>query len=76
VNLGRRIADRAVLAEVPEIRPGPGGRRPSEPLATDVRELLVGDRYLDAVRLVRQRTHLNLMPAVLAVNAVRDRAGP
>ena len=27
-----------------------------EPLATDVRRLLVGDRYVDAVRLVRQRT--------------------
>jgi hypothetical protein len=47
-----------------------------EPLATDVRGLLVRDRYVDAVRLVRQRTHLNLMPAVLAVNAVRDCAGP
>ncbi len=46
-----------------------------EPLATDVRGLLGSDRYVDAVRLVRQRTHLNLMPAVLAVNAVQDGAG-
>lgn len=45
-----------------------------EPLATDVRALISSDQYVDAVRLVRQRTHLNLLPAVLAVNAIRDAA--
>jgi hypothetical protein len=46
-----------------------------EPLATDVRGLLAEDEYVEAVRLVRQRTHLNLLPAALAVNAIRDAAG-
>ena len=43
-----------------------------EPLSTKVRELLATDQYVPAVRLVRQRTHLGLLPAALAVNAVRD----
>ena len=46
-----------------------------EPLASEVRDLLAVDQYVDAVRRVRQRTRLNLLPAVLAVNAVRDTAG-
>ena len=42
-----------------------------EPLAAEVRGLLAdGDRY-EAVRLVRLRTRLGLLPAVLAVDAVR-----
>jgi len=43
-----------------------------EPLRSEVRTLLAADQYVEAVRLVRQRTHLNLLPATLAVNAVRD----
>jgi hypothetical protein len=43
-----------------------------EPLAAEVQELLAADDYYEAVRRVRQRTHLNLLPAVLAVNAVRE----
>jgi hypothetical protein len=43
-----------------------------EPLASEVRTLLSADQYVEAVRRVRQRTHLGLFPAVLAVNAVRD----
>jgi hypothetical protein len=45
-----------------------------EPLDAEVRTLLAADAYVEAVRMVRQRTHLNLLPAVLAVNAVRDAA--
>jgi hypothetical protein len=45
-----------------------------EPLASEVRTLLSSDAYVEAVRRVRQRTSLNLLPAVLAVNAVRDAA--
>jgi len=45
-----------------------------EPLAGEVRALLAADDYYEAVRRVRQRTHLNLLPAVLAVNALRDAA--
>jgi hypothetical protein len=43
-----------------------------EPLASEVRALLAADRYVEAVRRVRQRTHLGLLPAVRAVDAVRD----
>jgi hypothetical protein len=43
-----------------------------EPLASEVATLLAADQYVEAVRRVRQRTHLGLLPAVLAVNAVRD----
>jgi hypothetical protein len=43
-----------------------------EPLASEVRTLVDDDQYVEAVRSVRQRTHLGLLPAVLAVNAVRD----
>ena len=45
-----------------------------EPLATEVRGLLAADDYYEAIRRVRQRTHLGLLPAALAVNAVRDAA--
>jgi hypothetical protein len=39
-----------------------------EPLAGEVRALLREDKRVEAVRLVRERTHLNLLPAVLAVD--------
>ncbi|TYP88471.1 hypothetical protein BD833_104175 [Blastococcus xanthinilyticus] len=41
-----------------------------EPLASEVRALLARGERVEAVRLVRQRTHLNLLPAVLAVDAM------
>ena len=47
-----------------------------EPLASEVRELLAADRRVEAVRRVRQRTHLGLLPAVLAVDAVADDGRP
>jgi hypothetical protein len=75
-NLGRRIRTVRFWPKSLRFDRDPVAVVLPEPLATDVRRLLVSDRYVDAVRLVRQRTHLNLMPAVLAVNAVRDRAGP
>ncbi|MDP9461015.1 MAG: hypothetical protein M3Q22_12500 [Actinomycetota bacterium] len=43
-----------------------------EPLASEVGTLLAADQYVEVVRRVRQRTHLGLLPAVLAVNAIRD----
>ncbi len=43
-----------------------------EPLAGEVRALLADGKRVEAVRLVRRRTHLNLLPAVLAVDAVTD----
>jgi hypothetical protein len=43
-----------------------------EPLAGEVRVMLADDRYVPAVKLVRDRTALNLLPAVLAVNRIRD----
>ena len=43
-----------------------------EPLAGEVRVLLTEGQYVPAVKLVRERTALNLLPAVLAVNLVRD----
>ena len=46
-----------------------------EPLASEVRALLAAGRRVEAVRRVRQRTHLGLRPAVLAVDSVRD-GGP
>ena len=42
-----------------------------EPLAGEVRALLAQGDRADAVALVRQRTHLNLRPAGLAVDALR-----
>lgn len=45
-----------------------------EPLASEVRALLASDQYVEAVRRVRERTRLNLLPAVLAVDAVRAAA--
>lgn len=41
-----------------------------EPLAGDVRTLLHDGRHVEAVALVRQRTHLDLFPAVEAVDAL------
>jgi hypothetical protein len=41
-----------------------------EPLAEEVRALLSDGGRVEAVRLVRQRTRLNLLPAVLAVDAL------
>ena len=45
-----------------------------EPRASEVRGLLAEGKRVDAVALVRQRTHLDLLPAVLAVDATRDAA--
>ncbi len=45
-----------------------------EPLATDVRELLRQHRRLDAVKLAREKTRLNLLPAVKAVDALSTEA--
>lgn len=53
-----------------------GGQRPAEelvavllpePLGSEVDQLLGADRFVEAVRLVRRRTDLNLLPATLAV---------
>jgi hypothetical protein len=41
-----------------------------EPLAAEVRALLAEGKRVDAVWLVRKRTHLDLLPALLAVDAV------
>jgi hypothetical protein len=41
-----------------------------EPLATEVRALLADGKRVDVVWLVRKRTHLNLLPAVMAVDAI------
>jgi hypothetical protein len=41
-----------------------------EPLAGEVRALVADGKHVEAVRLVRQRTHLNLVPAVRAVDAI------
>ena len=43
-----------------------------EPLASQVDHLLGDDRFVEAVRLVRRRTDLNLVPAA---RAVRHRQG-
>ena len=40
-----------------------------EPLASQVRQLVAQGKRVDAVRLVRHRTGLGLLPAVLAVDA-------
>ena len=42
-----------------------------EPLADEARALLDRGDRAGAVALVRQRTHLDLRPAVLAVDALR-----
>lgn len=47
-----------------------------EPLAGEVRALLVRDEYVAAVRLVREQTGLTLLPAVRAVNRIRDADAP
>jgi hypothetical protein len=47
-----------------------------EPLASEVRELLASGERTEAVRRVRQRTHLGLLPAALAVDAMHDGAHP
>ena len=41
-----------------------------EPLAGQVRGLLAEGRRIDAVKLTRQRTGINLLPAVRAVDAL------
>ncbi len=46
-----------------------------EPLAGEVRSLLAAGERIEAVRRVRARTHLGLLPAVLAVDALRDGDG-
>jgi hypothetical protein len=46
-----------------------------EPLATEARALLAAGDRIGAVRRVRQRTHLTLLPAVLAVDALRGDGG-
>jgi Arc/MetJ-type ribon-helix-helix transcriptional regulator len=38
-----------------------------EPLASDVDQLLADDKFVEAVKLVRRRTDLNLLPATRAV---------
>lgn len=43
-----------------------------EPLASRVRELLRQGRRVDAVKLTRERTGINLLPAVRAVDALGD----
>ena len=42
-----------------------------EPLASEARAFLAQGDRAGAVALVRQRTHLDLRPAVLAVDALR-----
>jgi acetylornithine/succinyldiaminopimelate/putrescine aminotransferase len=44
----------------------------AEPLRGEVRVMLADDQYVPAVKLVRDRTALNLLPAVVAVNRIRD----
>jgi hypothetical protein len=44
-----------------------------EPLAGQVRGLLSAGQRIEAVRLVRRRTDLNLLPAVRAVDALAPR---
>ena len=41
-------------------------------LADEVRPLLTRGERIEAVRLVRQRTGLGILPAVLAVDALQD----
>jgi len=41
-----------------------------EPLAGEVRALLIDGKRVEAVALVRRRTHLTLLPAVMAVDAI------
>lgn len=43
-----------------------------EPLASEVDQVLSDGRFVDAVRLIRQRTGLNLLPATLAVRHRRE----
>ena len=46
-----------------------------EPLASEVRALLAEGRRVEAVRLTREKTKINLLPAVRAVDAtLTDRA--
>jgi len=60
----RRSASKTVTDPVAVLLP--------EPLAGEVRVMLSDDEYVAAVKLVRDRTALNLLPAVLAVNLIRD----
>ena len=41
-----------------------------EPLASEVRALMASGSKIDAVRLVRRKTGINLIPAVRAVEAI------
>jgi hypothetical protein len=43
-----------------------------EPLAGEARALLADGKRVEAVALVRRRTHLNLLPAVMAVDALAN----
>lgn len=45
-----------------------------EPLAGEVRDLLREGKRVEAVRMTRQRTLLNLLPAVRAVDALAEAA--
>lgn len=58
-----------------------GGQRPAEELVavllpeelgSEVDQLLGAGRFVEAVRLVRRRTDLNLLPATLAVRHRQD----
>jgi hypothetical protein len=60
----RRTTEKTVHDPVAVILP--------EPLAGQVRVMLADDQYVPAVKLVRDRTALNLLPAVLSVNRIRD----
>ena len=43
-----------------------------EPLASEVRVLLTAGKKVEAVRVTRRMTSMNLVPAVRAVEAVQD----
>ncbi|RBY94884.1 hypothetical protein DQ244_06435 [Blastococcus sp. TBT05-19] len=47
-----------------------------EPLAAEVRVLLAEGERIEAVRLVRQRTHLGIRPALLAVQELEGDGRP
>lgn len=47
-----------------------------EPLATEVRALLRQHRRVEAVELTREKTGLNLLPAVKAVDGLGSQADP
>lgn len=47
-----------------------------EPLVSELQPLLADGRDTKAVRLVRRRTHLGQLPAVFAVDAIKDLGRP